>query len=263
MRTRNLIFSALLILFSVGATAGEISSMPARQKSTLKFTISVEPKFQKVLEGILNPAFQLVMAVGSEHTTIAAGNDQNSDFVVLFTDREAVQELTKMVPEVYRFVRGLHGDAFSFMLPEDPLERVYVIVLVDDAMYENQHGHRVERPGAFSRLVTLLGHEIYGNVASFKKHSAAVRSSQFQYSERFRANESLKSEVRAFTASVKFLETLLAKFEKMLPATTVNSFREALVRERDLLKMYQVRAEVDLGFGTVTALPSRCEVVFK
>lgn len=244
-------------------TSQNVTSVNFQKKPTLNFGVVIEPHLKPVVAGFVDSLFQIVMVAGEDFATLKVANNSDLDFIVQFTDRRTVQNQFKDAPELLKLSNNLVGDAYSFMLSDKPGSPVIVHVLVDEAAYQVHNGRRFERPDAFARFVTLLAHEIYGNVIGFNNKRKLIESQQFQHSEQLRRQEWLKSEVGAFTAGVKFLEVLISKFGPKLGPKLTADFGNALVREKKNLLEYSRQAEMASVSADVISHAVKCELVLK
>ncbi len=94
------------------------------------------------------------------------------------------------------------ADAFTALV-EGPNRKPIILVRLmwDRIMFAEENGLYSERPDAFSRLLTALGHEIYGNVRTF--HSAISGS--------VRLSSQISSEIAAFRAGIDFIDRAIEK----------------------------------------------------
>lgn len=258
---------SFLIFISAGpafATSGNVVIGQFKKKPQLKYGVSVEPHIRASTEGVLDNALVLVTAAAQEKADLLPAEGQDFDFIIEITDRRTIQKKYSSSEQVKQFTNNLQGDAYSIIVPEVPNSPVIVRVLWDEVMFISRNGQYQERPDAFARLVTLLGHEVLGNVQSFVKNRNLYESVQFRHSQSFREEAWLKSEVTAFSAGVEFLETLIAKFSNVLPDTMIQDFKAAKVREQEALASYNQK-QVQSQNSNVTSLTAvkACARIFQ
>lgn len=235
-----LIFISAMPAFSA---SGNVVVGQFKKKPQFKYGISVEPHILAATEGVLDNALGLVTATAEDKAVLVPAEGQDFDFIIEVTDRRTIQKKYSSSEQLKQFTKNLQGDAYSIIIPEVPNSPVIVRVLWDEAMFISKNGRLQERPDAFARLVTLLGHEILGNVQNFLKNRKLYESVQFRHSESFRQEAWMKSEVTAFSAGVDFLETLIAKFSNVLPDKMIRDFRAARVREQEALESWRQKQE--------------------
>lgn len=207
--------------------------------TSLKYGIVFEPHIRDAGQSILSSALTLTQATIQDKVALSVSKDDKFDFIIQVTDRKTLAIQDSDNESLSKFTNNLKGDAYSIFLSDKPGSPVIVRILWDEAMYLSLNDKSVERPDAFARLVTLLGHEIMGNVLSFISRRDFYESPSFRYSEKVRSDEYKKSEVRAFTAGADFLEALISKFKNTLPSKMIQDFRQALEREIDLLNAHK------------------------
>jgi len=242
---KSLLFVLILSLAS-GAFANVVEARFGGP-SDLKFGVVVEPELKNSANSILSSALNLVQATLKERVNLVPGTSEDLDFIIHVRTRESVQKRPIATERWRNFDQGIRGDAYSVLIPEIPGTPVLVTVLWDEATTEIKNSQRVERPDAFARVTTLLGHEISGNVLHYVSRRKFFESPQFRYSSQIQEQEYMQSEIKAFTAGVEFLATLIQKFSSLLPAKIIKDFESALVREKGLLATHIERANLLKG----------------
>lgn len=256
------LFLLLFFLIKFQELYGSVIIEPFKKPTLLNYGVVIEPHLRRSATEILGPALSLVSATLSEQLILQHQRQEGGqlDFIIQVTDRKTIAGNDHEDELVQRFTKSIVGDAYSFIISNHPGSPVIVRVLWDEAMYKDINGKKVERSDAFARLVTLLGHEILGNVKNFISRRQFYESPSFLYSDKVRSEEFLNSEVRAFTGGVEFLNTLISRFKDMLSAKLVQNFQDALEREKTLLTRYQSRVK---PMSPKTNIPNVIEVSFK
>jgi hypothetical protein len=224
------------------------------KKKEFKYGIAIEHPLVNGSEDIIINAMKLVTHTLRGKLNLTGTNQEDFDFLIQISDRRSFEAQDKEVEELKKFTTEIKGDAYSIFFSDMPGSPVIVRVLWDEAMTEIKNGKRQERPDAFARLVTLLGHEIYGNVNNFISRRSFFESPQFMYSKEVQKQEYIKSEVYAFTKGVDFLETLLSLAGPRLPEKLNHDFRNALLREKELLTSYQRKLGASTSSPCATTL---------
>ncbi len=215
---------------------------PFLEQRQLTYGVYFAQPLDRQLTEIFFSALQMVAAVGTRYCQIKhrVNNNEHLDFVLEITTRDAVKAYGNQNQQLQYFTNHLDGDAYSIFLADRPDSPIIVRVLWDSAttFSEEASGTVKERPDAFARLVSLLGHEIYGNVVNFGRQRSVYLSPQFRNSSALRQKEWIKSEVVAFHAGVDFLQTLLQQFGPHVSQKLQADFIDALQREATTLEYY-------------------------
>lgn len=238
IKITSLIFSTLLPLFLFAQTQANPGAS-ARQ-TTLRFGVAIPARFASARE-LLEPALMIVDFGAPEGVLLKqAGSADQLDFIIEVTDSKTA---TNSGQEQIRNFSQTNGDAYSIFFSEDKSAPIIVRVLWDIATEEKTtNGKTIERADAFTRLVVLLGHEIYGNVMFFKKQKALLTSNEYAQNKSVKAKAELESEINAFQKGVEFIDRILKKVAPQLGAKIQNDFKEARIRESAVLKQYEAQA---------------------
>lgn len=240
---KHLFFLILLLVNSAHANTVFNGGKVVGKVQTLKFAVGVDPKLKKVTDGIIDSAIALVTAVGSERVKLIRVEPEIADFYIEVTDRTAALKASEKNPKLWNFTNGLNGDAYTVYLTDGAKSVISVRVLFDEAAYLKVDGKFIPRDDAFARIVTLLGHEIYGNVLNFITHGPNYDISSSLVSQKEAQRQNLETEINAFATGVEFLNLLISKFGKVLPAKLTTDFSRALEREEGLLTQYHAEIE--------------------
>lgn len=237
----------LILIIQITVSNANVILGPFSAKPKFRFGVVIEPHLQKSTENILESAMALVITILREKIDIQREFNGKYDFIIEVTDRKTVETKNKENAEIQSFNRDLNGDAYSFMFLDSPGAPIVVRVLWDEAMTEIKDGKRIERSDAFVRLVTLLGHEIYGNVMNFFIRRDLFESPQYKFSKKKQKEEWLKSEVLAFKAGVDFITMMMDKLALHLSEKMKLDFQGAIKREKESLKYFESRLNAFLG----------------
>lgn len=138
------------------------------------------------------------------------------------------------------------ADAFTLTDPQVDTEEALVtyIFLLVDRIFWDESSH--QRPDAFVRLITAIGHELYGNLPDHLK----VRPRQV-FDNSYETKQ--KDEITAHKGGVSFLNRLM-KSELSEGLDTVQ-LEEALAREKTALKEWQEGTACGGRIAQQTAAP--------
>ncbi|MBN8536715.1 MAG: hypothetical protein J0M15_06655 [Deltaproteobacteria bacterium] len=260
----NLVKIILILLLPIQVLNANVIIGSFNVSHQLRFGVVIEPHLQGI-ENILGPALALLNAALVEKLELQNKAGGPYDFIIEVTNRKNVEIRNSGDNRILYFNRGIQGDAYSLFYHDSPGSPIIVRVLWDEAMTEIKNGKSVERPDAFARLVTLLGHEIYGNVLNLRKKREILESSQIKYSETKQNEEWLKSEVSAFRSGIEFISTLLKRLGPQLSVKMKSDFLAALEREKKSLSFYEDKLDSLLGnSGSVIFLSkiNRCKLFY-
>lgn len=151
----------------------------------------------------LADALNLVESLPSRdlHVRISQPPEVTPDFFIEVGTSAGFQKFLHLAMSQGQYLSPT-ADAFTTIV-EGPSKRSVILVRLmwDRIMLKKENGLLCEREDAFSRLLTALGHEIYGNVRTF--HSAISGGEKL--------SSQIRSEVAAFQAGIDFIDRAIEK----------------------------------------------------
>lgn len=249
-------FSFLFILAVSGLAYGQNDNVRGLfdKPRVLRFGVTFEPHLGEDPRILLSNALTIVSTIHADEYKFENVGEGPFDFLIEITDRPTLlAKIQNSNSRIFKFANEINGDAFSAINPDRPGTPIVVFVLWDEAMYLTTSTGKRERHDAFTRLVTLLGHEIYGNVAYFMRTKKKFQSVRFRNSAMARNQEWIRSEVNAFAAGVRFIETMISKYGDRIGWKFTQDLNAALEREKAQYEVFKERLKV-LQSGEVIPL---------
>lgn len=260
-----------MLLFSTRILAGEVVFLekPKELTYSLFFNNGIPEKHRKEYLRILSYALQFVASGHIENIQLInkTGPIQNYDFLIEITDSRHIETEIESLQGRGAYFSKL-SDAFTMILEDHPTGPFIVRLFWDRLMFEHNGGTHKERADAFVRLVSALGHEIYGNVNNFKKmmtnNSPSMLTLTAPQSSKKYIEVQADLEIKAFSAGVHFLQNLITKFEKHIPEKTLNDLVAAHQREKEALHTWvQLLNKKNNVLSLMNTKISRCGTVFE
>ena len=148
-------------------------------------------------------------------------------------------------PTLSNYVQSSDGDAFSIVAYDNNNKAsIHSFILMDRILFKDKDFTQ-EYPDAQVRLITALGHEIYGNLLSFSEQLQNNMPSESIQNSFYQSNKHLFAEVNAFTKGVEFLNLVLKQKNIELPSFIREQTEQALKREQSVLNRYLQRLNDD------------------
>lgn len=219
-------------LFTPAAFAAEVISGRFNENRPLNFGLVLSGPYKTPQNHeLLESALGLVASVPARGFSLQHKPNAEFDFIVEVMDRASARNDLDAIRN-QGITPDPKADAHSFALESHPHGPYIVRLFWDQLMTEERAGRRVERVDSFSRLVAALGHEIYGNIVSFRLRAHELDSPAFKKANQGTGAEQIKFEIAAFTTGVEFLERLLAKWGPRIGPKLEQDFKGALEFER-------------------------------
>lgn len=248
------------------ASSNVIEGAFGEQSTVLTFGVSGGDKFPGS-EGLLRSALRLVAATAPAGVSLSSDRSKGYDFVIEITDSKRAEN-DVATHRAQGAVLSSQADAYTLVLADHPRGPFIVRLFWDRLMAEMKNGVLVERTDAFTRLVAALGHEIYGNVITFKSRPNILEDPGHRYSNKFQLSDQRQFEIAAFRAGAETLQRVIDFVAaKNLPEKMKTDFRAALEREKSALVKWEnvVAPETPVAVrGNVVSLGAvRCEALFR
>jgi hypothetical protein len=248
MRRRALLF-LMGVLFTSSSYAADISI-----HRNLRYGISVPREIAGNFNTVISPALSLVLSVGPKNYSFQNA-ENNFDFVIEFVTEKNLKDVFT-TPEITRFTQGLNGDAFTFLFPGQPKKTIVVRVLWERAMMQKGANAHLEKPNAFTSLLTVLAHELFGNVIHFYENAILKDNSESDYTKNnFHNLERLEAEIFAFQKGIEALEEIKARYATQLLDKTKADITSSIKAEKVTLLKYQDALKVLMCEGNFTPPP--------
>lgn len=231
--------SILLVLFTL-----LISAVPAAhanpKKPALAIALQVDPVFRESfsegLVGMLRTALHIVSLappVGFENSFFNWSGDPK-----LLENKQIEIHLSTSQSALVQNVRHAIGegitteDTFTLSMsdPQSKKMTIGLVILVDRILFDKTGAGHAD---GLQRLCAALAHEIYGNIQTML--SMDLNNIE-PPTEEFRIN----SEIKAYTAAVRFLESIDTHPSfASLPEVEKAKFRNLLPQEKEALKSWE------------------------
>lgn len=220
------------------ASSNVIGGTFGQDASGLVFSVAGAAKYPGA-DVLLRSALGLLNATAPAGASFSNDTSKGYDFIIELTDStRAAKDIA--VHRAQGAILSSTADAYTLVLADHPRGPFLVRLFWDRLMTESQNGVLVERSDAYARLVAALGHEIFGNVRTFKARSKLLEDPVHRYSTKFQLSDQRQFEIAAFREGAKSLERVIEyTVELRLPDKMKADFRNSLERERLALRKWE------------------------